>query len=296
MISYEVWHDEYKGDENLNVYWHGLYFVPVDQKPQIISDLQAIRDEHKISYEQDFKFASSLQKPKSCRVIENHLLLFVHSLIVKELEAQTDIRNRDDGKKYKKDFTSFLNLSGLYGCKFILFKIPDNHEALKNEEQSYANRVETTFRHALRSGLHFLCSEDVQISKFYFDGHEHHGRNIDLNRIIKGEMRNHVHLAEDLSIDDTQMSDRDVDTKMIICLVDNIIGGLTASLNSVDDPNSALYPLSGIIDRENQGTLNLNVNGKWYKSISMFEMNISNNNKRFGPISNIGEDVQPSLF
>lgn len=294
MDNIEIWHDEYRGDGTKDEYWHGLFFVPTSARENLLNSLRAIRDEHNISYSKDIKFASSLNSDKTSRLISNQLSLFVHSLIVKEKEAKTQLFNRDGAKKYHKDFKPFASLNGVMGCKFILFKIPNNHKEFNSENLSYSELVETTFRFALRSGLHYLINEDVTITKFYFDGHEHHGRNIDISRITRGVFREHVRLAEDLSIDDRQMKDRDDDTKLIMCLVDNAVGGLTAKISEAKDKYGALFPVEGIVERERSGTLNVNTNGRWYKSLSIFQMTFVDGAYDFSPL--VLDDGQISLF
>lgn len=46
IIDYEIWHEEYRGDDNTNDYWHGIFFIPVLKKQGIINLLKKIRKEY----------------------------------------------------------------------------------------------------------------------------------------------------------------------------------------------------------------------------------------------------------
>jgi len=275
-MKYEIWHDEYKGDGSINEYWHAILFIPIVSRSLIIEKLKLIRDQHRIDYANDVKFAGSLQSSQRSRLIFNQLQLFIHSLIVKEAEAETRLHNQDGGKKYKKDFEHYATLQGVWGCKFVLLKIPDNHSSMDNSPMSYAELVETTFRMAFKGGLHFLFNTPIEIVGFYFDGHEHHKRPIDMDRIKKGEFKDYVSFSKDIFIDDRQRVNRDDDSKMILSIVDNAIGGLAAKFNTIEDPYKALHPLEQIITRAKSGLINTNKNGRWFRSISLAQMVVRN--------------------
>lgn len=272
MEEYEVYHDEYKGNDKVDEYWHGLYFVPKNKRNTLVQDLKEVRDEYKIPHHKDFKFAGSLKSQPASRFLTQNLSIFKHSLIVRDDRATTELINFDKGRIFRKEFEPYKILRGTYGCKFVLLKIPCNHKGMDSSNFSYADRVEKTFRFAFKSGAHGLFNENIKFVKFYFDGNEHHGRGIDINEITKGPWREHISFADNICIDDRQITNRDTDSKLMINLVDNIIGSLASKINQVEDPRRTLSIYDDLLDRVQSQQIITNKNGRWYKSISLSQM------------------------
>ena len=296
MRNYEIWHDEYKGDGKVNEYWHGIFFVPVDRKVEIISLLKQIRDKHKYSHNTNIKFAGSLENKKQGRIVKNNLDLFSHLLIVKENEAKTPIFDRDGKDKYEKTFNPFLEIIGVFGCKLVLFYIPDNHSGFNKYPMDYPSRVETTFRMGFKGGSHLLFSSQnsINITKFYFDGYEHHTRNIDIDRISKGNFRDYCSVDDNCIIDDRQIKDRNDDSKIMMSFIDNIIGAWTAKIQNKKDVNNILHPINDIYERLLGNKIVLNTDGKWHKSITISEVYVKNGKIEFPDI--FRSDKQGTLF
>ncbi len=102
MREYEIWHDEYKWDDTTNEYWHGIFFIPIDKKSEIINHLKEIRKKHKTKENNDIKFAWSLKDSNtvSSKIVRNNLSLFSHLLITKLSEAKTHIIHRTQKDYY----------------------------------------------------------------------------------------------------------------------------------------------------------------------------------------------------
>src|SRR5690554_4217092 len=136
MREYEVYHDEYKGKGG-DEYWHGILFLPVDKKEEIVNLLQQIRIEHKYDKYSDIKFAGTLNNPskKSSRVVKNNLDLFQHLVLSKSSTKEdpvitTNLINRSGKDVYEGKCEPYISITGTYGCKFVLFHVPDNHKEL----------------------------------------------------------------------------------------------------------------------------------------------------------------------
>gem|GEM_PF-3154172 len=56
-MNYEIRHDEYRGNGNENEYRHGIFFLPLNKRDDIIQHLITIREEYKVSLKKDIKFA-----------------------------------------------------------------------------------------------------------------------------------------------------------------------------------------------------------------------------------------------
>lgn len=294
MRDYEIWHDEYKGDSSINEYWHGILFIPLDKKDEIINFLKIILNEHK--YKNELKFSGSLKKPKNGEVIKNNLFLFSHLLIVKQTEAKTKIYNRSKEDIYNKKFVHFLEIKNLFNCKFALLKVPDNHKGFDKYPMIYSERVETTFRFVFKKAMHLFFSKNspINIKRFYFDGHKHHGRNINFDRITKGQLRDYCSIDKTCSIDDRQICDRDINSAIMISFVDHIVGALTAKIQNKKDINRVLYPIEEIYKRLLKNEIILNKNSRWYKSITISEVCVKDGKIKFPNI--FRNDKQGTLF
>lgn len=287
--KYEIWHDECK----INGYYHGILFVPTDKKEELIFLLKKTRDEHKLTYDHDIKFAGSLKKETIGRVISNHLSIFSHIIKTKD-NGNTKIYNFNGKAKHEKDYKHFLEICGLFGCRFGFLKIADNMEAMYFD--TYAKKVETTFRFLLKACCHSMFDKDnpIEISKFYFDGDEHHTGKINMSTILKGEFRDYCKLSNPIIVDSRQIKKRNDDTKLMICFIDNIVGSWRALLEEDNDKNQILYSIKGIHKRVKEGKIYSNINSAWYKSISLSEFYIENNEIKFHDMFRNPE--QKSLF
>ena len=273
--NYEIWHDEYRGDDKVNEYWHGILFVPSDKKTEINNLIKLIRREHNFKIEQNIKFAGVFktgQKKKD--YILNILQLFRHVLIVREDKASSIFFHRTGKDIYEKKFKPFLKVNGIFGCKFALLKIPDNHISF-NYFSEYAKKVETTFRFIFKNACHSFFDEKnpIIIKKIYFDGNEHHGRNYDLIRMIPKDMRLYCKISDKIVVDDRSIKDRNDVTMLLSNFTDNIVGGLTAKINNTYDPK-ILYSINDLYDRVSKDEVFKLKNSKWYKSIICSECSI----------------------
>lgn len=114
--KYEIWHDESKEGG----YHHGVLMVPIDKRFEIIDCLKGIRDEYGFSHLQKIKFAGSLKKPINRRCISNHLSFFSH--IIKSQKTKDDnlitrLCNPTEKNKYNKEYSYFIEISGLFDCR-----------------------------------------------------------------------------------------------------------------------------------------------------------------------------------
>jgi len=284
MTDYEIWHDENKGKSSVNEYWHGILFVPLNKKKDIIELLKKIRDEHKCSYDNNnLKFSGCLKKSQRGRIIANNLSLFSHLLITKQTGISTKIYNRSGRDSFRKKFSHFLEINDLFGCKFALLQIPDNHKNFDKYPMTYPERVETTFRFVFMGSMHlfFSAANPINIKEFCFDGHEHHGNGISLNRITKGELRDYCNIDKTCYIDDRQLHDRDINSAIMMLFVDNIIGAWVAKIQNWENSEKVSYPINGIYERLRDNGIIRNKNSRWYNSISVSKLEIIDGEIKF---------------
>ncbi len=283
--EYEIWHDESKEGG----YHHGILLIPIDKKFEILNFLKKIRDEYGFSHSQKIKFAGSLKKSINRRCISNQLSLFSHiikSQKIKDDNLITRLCNPTEKNRYTKEYSHFLEISGLFDCRFGLLKIEDNFKAL--HFNNYAKKVEKTFNFILKACCHGMFSKNnpIEITKFYFDGDEHHGGKIDLSNIINGNFRDYIKIDNYIDIDSRHRDERNDETAIIIDFVDVIVGAWRHKLNNESDKMDILKPISEIYDRLVNNMIFLNKNSKWYKSISLSEFKIKDDQICFPDIFN----------
>lgn len=174
--DYEIYHDE----SICNGYWHGILFVPVSIKDLLLSYLTQSR--------KNLKFYSKIRFSEIHRYGPKYLLAkswlsigacFLRS-ITKEIPYPIYL-----GQKLGRSFCYDCAADKCLGLKFILFRDRDEFSNMLFYKDSLS-KVETSFRIGLKGGLHYLFSEDnaIKVVKLHFDGHEHHKRHIDRERVI----------------------------------------------------------------------------------------------------------------
>lgn len=278
--QYEIWHDESKK----NGYHHGILLVPIDKRQQIINLLRKIREEYGYDDSDNIKFSRCLKKPKIGKFISNNLSLFSH-IIKTKAQKKTKLFNRSGLDIRNKNFDHFLEITGYFGCRFGLLKIENLRQSLDYFE-NYRKKVETTFRFVVKGCCHCMFDKNnpVRLEKFYFDGEKQYKGRIDLKRLVKGEWRSYCDIKENMPIDARVMKQRKDETKLIMNLVDNVVGAWRALLNREKDPYDVLYPLKEIHKRLQEKKIFANKNSSWYKSISLSEFCIKNGNISFPDI------------
>lgn len=279
-INCEIWHDESKKGG----YYHGILLVPTENKSQLIDSLAKIRDEHGYDYSTNIKFAGCLNKPNVGKFVRNHLVLFSHA-IQTNVKGKTKLYNRSGKDLYEKNFDPFLEIAGCFNCRFGLLKIEDLENTL-DYFKNYRKKVETTFSFVVKGCCHGMFSSNfpIRLEKFYFDGEDQYKGTIDLHRLVRGDWRSYCDVKRNIPIDARTMKNRKDETKLIMNLVDNVVGAWRALLNHEKDPNRVLYPLRGLCKRAREKKIFVNKNSRWYKSISLSEFRLKEGEVTFPDI------------
>ncbi len=174
-MKYELYHDESK----INGYWHGILLVPTDRKQLLLNLLCEARGNANYQYPIGIKRVKGSGRIYDCA--SSWAGVGVASLVssTKGLPLPISLAKRIKGK------IQYTKLQDLIGTKFIVFR-EKNNLANMSPSLDYGGKVETTFRMGLKGGMHFLGNdtEPIHIEKMHFDGHEHHNRHVDRNRIV----------------------------------------------------------------------------------------------------------------
>ncbi|MGI6595481.1 MAG: hypothetical protein ACOX1Z_02145 [Candidatus Ratteibacteria bacterium] len=111
-----------------------------------------------------------MKNKKNGRYINNILTLFSHIIKTQKAEA-TKICNITGKCKHRREYIPFLEVRGLFGCRFGLLKIVDFK---KFDGDSYAKKIKLTFNFIFKGCCHAMFKESpIEITKFCFDGDKH---------------------------------------------------------------------------------------------------------------------------
>jgi hypothetical protein len=249
MREYSVWHDENKNEK---IYSHGILLVPVDKEMGLIKLLMTVRDEYRydlnIKSRNDLKFQGCFKKPTCGKIVFDNLMIFKHIIQYTDNMKTTSIYNANR-VKYSKEYKPYLNILESFNCKFGLLQSKDNFNSFS--AINYAQKIELTFRFLLKSCCHsmFDVTHPIKITKFYFDGNEHHMGSINLDHILSTEFRSYCDFSNIAVLDSRQIKNRDNDTKLMINFVDNIVGAFEAKLTQRKDFKNILFPIMDIFSR-----------------------------------------------
>ena len=278
-MDYELYHDEsLEGG-----YWHGMLLVPTWNKKEYIDLLIAARNNTR-HFEK-----IGIKNVKQKGVIYNCASAWVQIGVVCMRSSLNGFHeyiflgeNNKRQKQYKR-----VDLCGL---KFILFRERDAHKELAGYKDN-ASKIETTFRFGLKGGLHFLGSDEnpVNLTKIHFDGHEHHHRHIDKDRIVNriNGLRDYCQISDrpDL-IDDRRSNHNDsksqeYDDCQFLQLTDVLIGCFRTSLGykTRDIHLQLALPVKRrLINEYNKGYARMN-NSRWFNSFVLSQCYLEEDRK-----------------
>ena len=300
MTEYELYHDE----STEKGYWHGILLVPIEKKHLILEYLEQVR--HNTSY---FDPISIKNVKKVNRVFSCASSWIQIGLGFLRSRAKTEPYPVSLGKRNNRQ--NYVNLPPVAtGLKFILFHERDNLDAMTGYPDR-ASKVETTFRFAIKGGMHFLGSDEqsIYIEKMHFDGHEHYLRHLDRNRIV-GRLQG---LREYCSISDRadNIDDRSSDHRkkeesqayddcQLLQLTDLLIGSFRTALGVVTrNIHKELATLSKDLISDYQKGFARMRNSRWFNSFWLSECFLQNGEWHFEILDFIENDStnkQLSLF
>lgn len=280
--DYELYHDE----SMIDGYWHGMLFIPADQKTRLLSYLETARNEigyfHKISFK---KINSAGQKYELANSWLSIILGFMRS------DPKFEKYPYYSGKKENRSlYINYLD-SEACGAKFVLFKDRDHHEKMVNYSDS-TSKIETTFRIGFKGGLHFLFDPQnpICVTHIHFDGFEHLGRHIDRERVIGRihglrdycEIDNSLDIIDDRSSDPNNSNAQNYEDCQLLQLTDLLIGSFRSGLGySGNHYKNILGKYAKfLIERYMKGTARMH-NSRWNHGFCMSQCYLENDQWHF---------------
>ena len=296
-MDFEVYHDESQKDG----YWHGMLFVPVLKKIELLNQLSMARVN--INYSHYLSFKGLLNKRKS-------LPLELAETWIQIGLASMRARNKGFypvfiGEKIGKKRTYIKNLP-IIGTKLVIFRDTQTMQGLSPILDKGA-KVETSFRVGFKGALHLLGNElkPINVTKIHFDGYEHYRRKIDEKRII-GRLRGlrpYVNIADSsCSIDDRSGNPHNSNPQSredceLLQLIDILLGAFRTrfSGDKRDQICRITKPVIEIINRFEVGKPWLD-NSIWKDSIMLSQYSIVDGKWVFEEIAIEKDYKQDRLF
>jgi hypothetical protein len=264
-MDYELYHDEsLEGG-----YWHGMLLVPSWNKKEFSDLLVTARNNARYSDKIGIKKVERKGFIYNCASAWTQIGVACLRSSTKGKAEPVFLGAREKGK------LQYGQVS-LYGMKFILFRERDSHKELAGYND-HASKIETTFRFGLKGGLHFLGSDEepISITKIHFDGHEHHQRHINKDRIVNriDGLRNYCSISQRHDLIDDRHSDhkkpesQDFEDCQFLQLTDILIGCFRTSLGfkTREIHGELARPVKTLVDKYYEGFPRMR-NSRWFNS------------------------------
>jgi hypothetical protein len=155
----------------------------------------------------------------------------------------------------------------------------------------FASRIETTFRMGIKGGIHWLGTPNnpIHIKSIHFDGHEHHGRNIDRKRIIDRiyGLRDYCSFEKGIDIDDktskyNAQDCQSFDDCQFLQLTDLLVGSFRTTLgcSKNDIQKEVSYSARRLTDEWQKGYARI-TRSRWFRGLWMSECWLENDEWKF---------------
>jgi len=293
--QYDVYHDE----SRVAGYWHGILLAPRENRQRLLDLLAGVRRNTNCLTQVSLKTLDGLSGPKF-RCTRSWLHIGIAALIQNLKGERYPIFTGEDARSPGYDL-----LDKVIGARLILSRIRDGHTPLAGYPD-HASKVETTFRMAFKGGLSLFSSggSELSINSIHFDGHEHHRRHIDRNRIIEriDRLPDSVSLPASVEIDDRRSDHRRepcqaYDDCQLLQLTDILVGGFRTVLGTATKQvhYDVCKPLLQLAERWSKGPLRMS-RSKWSNEFCISEAYIEDHQWKFANISPAAEHNQPKLF
>lgn len=302
-MDYQVFHDE----SQVNGFWHGMLLVPTLKKQAILECLLEAR--------KNTNYDAPLGIKKIAKDGGNIYLCAQSWLTIALASLRTSSKNqafpyfsgrRSLGyRRYHKDYQ--LAPINLTGAKFVLFCERDSF-AKMHGHSDHASKFETTFRMGLKGGIHFLGEDEnpISIRRLHFDGHEHHKRHLDHQRIATRltslreycEIDKRHDLIDDRSSNHQKTNSQDFGDCQFLQLTDLLIGAFRNLLRPSNPVHEKLgrHTVKGLLDRYYQGYARMR-NSRWFRSFCISQCYLENDAWKFDTVEYLSNEqpLQMSL-
>jgi hypothetical protein len=297
-MIYDIYHDECKEGG----YWHGFLFVPRENRKALLSLMQRAREIAGYSGRLHYQDIRSKAKPnhQTYSVAQAWTSIGCNALQQRKLRLDpprvTLGVNPSRGAKPTMEVLDYL-----LRCKFVLLRERDKHEKMFPSMDGLA-RIHTTFRMAIKGGVHRLFNEQepIQIGNVFIDGEEQYiglyGRRFDIEPTLERlarEMRGYVSCVDRPKLV-PQRNDHELiedgqnpEDSHLLQLCDLLIGGFRFHV-CVGDRRNARFKISAhcrsLLERDQDNPVRMR-NSRYHNGFSLRETWIDKDEWRFGALT-----------
>jgi hypothetical protein len=290
-------HDVYHDESKEAGYWHGILLVPRATRPVILQHLATVRRETGCDLPLSLKDVKSRGDRFQCSRAAVQLAVAAMMQDTKGHAEKVFVSSRGYNQQEQRkatDYREIVRITEPLKMRFIVFRERDCLKFLDPEGHflDYGAKVETTFRMGFKGGLHLLFDEDdpVTIASFHFDGHEHHRRHTDTDRIVGrlvDGLRPYCRIVEqpvmdDRSSDHRQPGAQSFDDCQFLQLTDLLIGSFRTVLGECKNDVQAdvAYPVAGLVDKWKAGRKRME-NSRWHRGFCISQCHLENGKWQF---------------
>lgn len=293
-MEYDVYHDESQEAG----YWHGILLVPTQNKSLLLNVLAEIRANTNYDAPATIK---GINKPsgKPFQTIRSFASFGVCSLVQRlKGGACGYITGKVIHDRIGRREFEYKTINKVIGAKFVVSRIVDHLKSLDNNHfNDHCDKMEVTFCHALKGGIHLLGDNNnsIVIRSLHFDECKQYGRHVSLDKILSGlnYLRPYCSISKDIFLDDRTSDHRESNSQsyddcQLLQLADVLIGAFRTILGDCknDIQKKIAMPISQLIDRWNQGYARMK-NSKWHKGFCISECFIEDGKWHFRQIENV---------
>lgn len=296
-MIYDIYHDECKDAG----YWHGFLFVPRTSREELLELMARAREN--VGYHHRLHYVSIGQATKphhekymvaeawtsiGCAALQQHKIDKSPPIVLLGKHPRT------------KTAPEYRVLTRLLRCKFVLLRERDTHKKMY-ASMTQLECIETTFRMAMKGGVHklFNDAEQIQIGNVFIDGDEQYigafGRTFGVDRTLRRfapESRNYVSFVDGPKLipqrsDHTKIEkSQDPENSQLLQLCDVLIGGFRFH-TCIADRNHPRFnislPCKTLLDYEQENRARM-AQSRYYNGFSLQQTWIENDEWRFAPL------------
>lgn len=300
-MDYDLYHDESKVDG----YWHGILLIPTAKREELFDILMQARSNFR--FEDPLTFKGLKSKRKKYYLLRSWLSIATMSLVQYRKNRTMPYYTGKLIISNNKRTIEIKDHSSIIGCKFVLFRIMDDHQNFNDEWLSeYAAKVETTLRMGIKGGIHLLgaTNNPIKIKSLHLDGYEHYQRNVDINRIFSRmfDLRDYCSISQDVYIDDKSGNHRKENCQDFIdCqflqLTDILIGSFRTILGTStnDIQTQVSEPIKCLAERFFEGPARMR-NSRYFRGYSLSQAVVENGKWEYPQFKSQKIDNNLNLF
>jgi hypothetical protein len=288
MVDYDIYYDESKKDGH----WHGIFFVPVDRREKLVSYLSQAREECPFKQRLYFKRIGN-EENKGClrlKLTESYISIGSASLQSQKFDKYPSMAKVGRTPK----------IINPIAAKLAIYRV--SGEVMKACCKNQNLIITQTLKSALKGSLHYLFSEEeeISISRIFFEGESLQG--IDDKKILrdlKRQVRDNIKFLPDRFL--MQSSDHnkiekglDMNDSYILQLCDSMVGAarffVVSNLKSSSRYNISL-PIKEILSYSEESFSRM-MQSRYFRGFCLSEAGVNGEDWEFSKLNVFGSKIE----